>query len=383
MDRASEELVSTNNNNSFQLSGREIALIFLFWTSLATLSAINRLLDFRDLGFGRVISPAGPILLGYVEAWTWAALTPLIFWLSSQSSMTRSRWVRVPLLLVAGVCIAVVAFLLLDFARDALFTVPIRRRRATGLMPLRQLGRFQFVNQLVVYFAVLAAGYAREYFLRDKRRSEDAAKLQAQLAEARLDALRMQINPHFLFNTLNAVAALVERDPGGVRRMIARLSDLLRHTIDSRATDEVTLDEELSFVRRYVEIMEVRFQGRLEVTFDVAPEANAALLPNLILQPVVENAFEHGVSRTTAIGRITIEAGVREDDLEVTIRDNGPGVSDIERSGIGLSNTRARLEQMYGPVASLTLRSASDGGTVAKLVVPYHTKGDLRVGGGA
>ena len=367
-------------SDRFQLSGREIALIFLFWTSLATLSALNRLLDFRDVGFGRVISPAGPIALGYAEAWIWAALTPLIFWLSSQSSMTQSRWVRVPLLLVAGICVAVVVYLMLDFARDALFTMPVRRRRAGGLMPLRQLGRFQFVNQLVVYFAVLAAGYAREYFLRDKRRGEDAAKLQAQLAEARLDALRMQINPHFLFNTLNAVAALVERDPVGVRRMIARLSDLLRHTIDSRATDEITLDEELTFVRRYVEIMEVRFQGRLTVTFQIEPAAQSALVPNLILQPVVENAFEHGVGRSTGMGEIAIAARIRGENLEVTIRDNGPGVGDVERSGIGLTNTRARLEQMYGSEASLSLRGAPEGGTVATMLVPFHTKGDLRVG---
>ena len=370
-----------NDGDRFQLSGREIALIFLFWTSLASLSALNRLLEFRDAaGFGRAIFPAGPIALGFAEAWIWAALTPLIFWLSNQSSITQSRWVRIPLLLVAGICIAVVVFLLLDFVRDALFTMPVRRRRAGGMMPLRQLGRFQFANQLVVYFAVLAAGYAREYFLRDKRRGEDAAKLQAQLAEARLDALRMQINPHFLFNTLNAVAALVERDPAGVRRMIARLSDLMRHTIDSRATDEITLDEELTFVRRYVEIMEVRFEGRLVVTFEIDPRAQNALVPNLILQPVVENAFEHGVGRSTDVGRITIAASVRGDDLEVTIRDNGPGVGAAERSGIGLSNTRARLEQMYGSEASLTLRGAIEGGTVARMLVPFHTKGDLRVG---
>jgi two-component system, LytTR family, sensor kinase len=375
-------LVTTKRSDAFELGGREITLIFLFWTSLAMLSTLNRLLDARDFGFGRVISPAGPITLAFVEAWTWALLTPLIFWLSNQASGASTRWVQIPLLLVAGVCVAVVVFLMLDFARDAIVTVPVRRRGGGGgLMLLRGIGRFRFLNQFTVYCAVLAAGFAREYFLRDRRRSQDAVILQAQLAEARLDALRMQINPHFLFNTLNAVAALVERDPAGVRRMIARLSELLRHTIDSRATDEIGLEEEIAFVRRYIEIMEVRFQGQLEVNLAIDPGVNDALVPNLILQPLVENAFEHGVGRSSAVGKIEISARRDDEHVEISVRDNGPGISDVSHQGIGLTNTRARLEQMYGEEASLVLRRAMDGGAVAILRLPYHTKADLRSSG--
>ncbi|HEY0159488.1 MAG TPA: histidine kinase [Thermoanaerobaculia bacterium] len=362
----------------FHLSARELLLIFLFWTALATVSSVNRLLDARDFGFGRVMSPAGPIALAFIEAWTWAAFTPLIFWLSSRSDLTRTQWLRIPLLILAGIAIAIAVYVLLDFARSEIITMP-RRRRGGGppvFAPLREIGRFRFLNQLLVYAAVLATGFAREFFLRDRRRQQQEVRLEAQLAEARLDALRMQINPHFLFNTLHAVSALVERDPAGVRRMIARLSELLRHTIDSRGSDEVTLREEVAFLRRYIEIMEIRFQGRLQVTMDIAEDALDALVPNLVLQPVVENALEHGAGRAEGEGRVALSARRDGDDLRLSVRDNGPGLEAGATTGVGVANTRARLEQLYGEFATLTLANAEDRGVVATITLPYHTRAD-------
>jgi len=372
----------------FHLSSRELALIFLFWTSLATLSAVNRLLDARDIGFTRVISPSGPITLAYIESWTWAAFTPLIFWLSSHTGRIRPLWLRVPLLILIGAGVAIAVYLLLVYARHAIIDLPPRRRGGGPVFaPLREVGRFRFLNQLIVYLAVLATGFAREFFQRDQRRQREAialasqtAQLQAQLSEARLDALRMQINPHFLFNTLHAISALVERDPGGVRRMIARMSELLRHTIDSHATDEVTLRDELAFLRRYIEIMEIRFQGHLQVVLSIAEDALDALVPNLILQPIVENALEHGVSRAAGEGRIELTAR-RDADGEVlllSVRDNGPGLQPGSETGVGLANTRARLLQLYGEEASLDLADAPGGGVLATIAVPYHTASDLR-----
>jgi two-component system, LytTR family, sensor kinase len=374
----------SSNDDKFRLSLRELALIFLFWTSLATLSSVNRLFDTRDSGVARVISPAGPITLAFVEAWAWAAFTPLIFWLSNRSGTVRPHWARIPLLLVIGVGIAIAVYVLLDFSRSMIITVPMPRRRGGGggaFMPLREIGRFRFLNHFIIYLAVLATGFAREYFLRDRRRQQHAAQLQAQLAEAQLDALRMQINPHFLFNTLHAVSALVERDPAGVRRMIARLSELLRYTIDSHATDEVTVREELDFLRRYIEIMEIRFQGRLQVALDVAPDAQSALVPNLILQPLVENALEHGASRAADAGRIDIAAHRDEDHLVLSVQDNGPGLEAENATGVGLANTRARLAQLYGDQARLVLTSVDGGGVLAVITLPYHTAADLRLEG--
>lgn len=382
---------SFEDSGTRRISGRELLLIFLFWTSLATLSSVNRMLDPR-FGF-RVVSPAGPIALVFLESWIWAALTPVIFLLSSRFSIDRGRWlVRIPLLVLLGVVVAIAVYTLLDFIRTEVVSVQLpRRRSAPTFTPFRDMGRLRFVQQLLTYLALLATGFAREYFLRDRHREHEAvalqaetARLQAQLADARLDALRMQLNPHFLFNTLHAISALVERDPSGVRRMIARLSELLRHTIDSGA-DEVTLREELTFLRRYIEIMEIRFQGKLRVELDVADAALEALVPNLVLQPLVENALEHGASRASGEGRIALSAQIVGDDLVLRVRDNGPGLTSTPRievrSGVGVANTRARLQQLYGEDASLTLRTAEEGGTLAQVTLPFHTAEDLRASG--
>jgi len=359
----------------WRLTPREVFLIFLFWTSLATLSAVSRLLDPRG-GF-RPISPAGPVALVYMESWIWALFTPLIFWLSNRLNLDGSRWVtRIPLLIVIGLAISVIVFGLMDFARMEIFEVPTRRP-VSAFAPFRDIGRFRFINQLLLYFAILAAGYAREYFRRDQERQREAVTLQAQLADARLDALRMQINPHFLFNTLHAISALVERDPAGVRRMIARLSELLRYTVDSHGADEVTLRDELSFLRRYIEIMEIRFQGRLHVETNVPDEALEALVPNLILQPIVENALEHGVSKVDGEGRIEIAATRDDENLLLTVRDNGAGVGETH-AGVGLTNTRERLAQLYGDAAGFRLTNADGGGTLASVFIPFHTAHDLR-----
>ena len=345
------------------LSARELALIFTFWTFLAVLSSVNWLLDPRGPGF-RPVNPAGPVTLAFVECWTWAALTPLIFALSSRLTLTR-----VVLLVLLGIAISIGVFLLLAFVRFEFLEALRPRRTFRGVS---EVLRMRFVGQLLFYCAILATGFAREYFMRDRERQAHAAQLQAQLAEARLDALRMQINPHFLFNTLNAVSALVDRDPTGVRRMIARLSELLRRTTDSSASDEVTLRNELELLDRYIEIMEVRYQGRVRVNRDIDRATLDALVPNLILQPIVENALEHGASRAEGAGVVEIASRRAGDALVVTVRNNGPGVG-FAREGIGLANTRARLEQLYGSRGRVTLDSAPGGGAVAEVTMPFHT----------
>jgi sensor histidine kinase YesM len=344
------------------LSPRELGAIFAFWTFLAILSAASRLLDPRGFGF-RGMSPAGPIALAFVESWLWAALTPAIFWLGARAGLQR-----VAVLVISGVGVAILVYALLAIARDEVFEIV--RRRPLNLT--REILAFRFVPQLLFYFAILAAGFARESFLRVRQQQAHAAQLQAQLAEARLDALRMQINPHFLFNTLHAISAMVERNPSGVRRMIARLSELLRHTTDAHAVDEVPLRDELGLLGRYIEIMEIRFQDRLVVERRIDEATLDALVPNLILQPIVENALEHGASLATGVGRIEITSERRGDELRLTVQDNGPGLRDA-RTGVGLGNTRARLTQLYGDAASLDLTSDA-AGTTATIVLPYRTR---------
>jgi signal transduction histidine kinase len=358
------------DHDVFRLGPRDFLAIFGFWTFLAILTAVSRSLDPRGFGF-RGIGPEGPVLLAFAESWLWALLTPAIFWLGSRVGLERRAllW-RILILVLAGVVISVVVYLTLAAARDLMFeSVAIRRR---PFRPRLEIAAFRFVPQLLVYFAVLAAGFAREYFLRGRQQEAHAARLEAQLAVARLDALRAQMNPHFLFNTLNAVSAMVEKNPSGVRKMIARLSELLRHTTDTRAADLIPLREELDFLGRYVEIMEVRFQGRLRIERKVDPETLDALVPNLILQPIVENAFEHGASRASDEGKVLITTGRRDESLVLTVRDNGPGVVDESQAGVGLANTRARLGQLYGEAGTLTLVRSEEGGTVAEITLPFR-----------
>jgi two-component sensor histidine kinase len=397
------------------LSRTELLMVFLFWTFMALVTAANRPGDPRGAGllaFPRTTS----IALAFVQSYIWALLTPPIFILVSRYGVDRSNRIpRVIMYVVLGVIIAFLVDQLMFFLQRTVFDAAgIPQRGGGGGRgiggPLGELagrggrgggrgggpgdagilGAFRrpwILNHFVLYFAVLAAGFARDYFLRYRARLEESVRLQAetarlhaQLADARLGALRAQLNPHFLFNTLHAISSLVERDPRGVRRMIARLSELLRYSLEESDEQEIPLRQELAFLDRYLEIMRIRFQGALDVTVDVDAEVHEALVPNLVLQPLVENAVKHGVSKVEGTGRIAIRAHRDGDRTVMTVHDNGPGFGDADspgEEGVGLRNTRERLEQLYGSAQSLTLRD-TEHGLVAEIVVPFHTRGDLR-----
>jgi two-component system, LytTR family, sensor kinase len=358
----------------------ELALIFGFWTLIAVLSSANSIIQLKP----HVL--ISPLVLDFATAYTWALLTPPIFRLASLYPIERSGWRSRVMTLVLGLAVAVFMDVLTNYLRYKLYHWP------TNLSPqiaaIERLRSLWFMNDFFVYALVLFAGYARNYFLNFRVRREEAmnlkaqaAQLQAQLADARLSALRTQLNPHFLFNTLNAISALVERDPRGVRRMIARLSELLRTSLDEADEPEVPLNRELAFIDRYLEVMQIRFQGRLHVRMHTDPEASAALVPNLILQPLVENAVKHGVSKMIGAGRIEIRARREGERVVLTVQDNGPGLVNgraPSSEGVGLRNTRARLAQLYGAEQSLALRAAADGGFIAEVSLPYHTPADLR-----
>lgn len=367
----------------------ELLLILGFWTFMALLTAANSMID--PMGRGLLpISSTSPIAIAAAESLAWALLTPPLFWLTSRLSLERVSWSgwlwRVLLLLLVGMAISILVDIFTGWTRIKLY-VPARPDPG----PLARVTRFWFINEFIVYLAILAAGFARHYFLRYRARREEAirlqahaAQLQAQLADARLAALRNQLDPHFLFNTLHAISALVERDPRGVRRMIARLSELLRTTLEGAKEQEVPLSQELAFLDRYLEIMQIRFQGRLEIVRHVDDDLLDALVPNLILQPLVENAIKHGIEKLDGVGRIEIRAQRDGERLVLSVRDNGPQLLSSftpPREGVGLRNTRARLAQLYGTNHSFTLRNAEGGGLLAEVTLPYHTRADLRTTG--
>ena len=204
-------------------------------------------------------------------------------------------------------------------------------------------------------------------------RERKAARLETRLATAQLEVLKMQLQPHFLFNTLHAISALMYRDVESADRMVNRLSDFLRLTLDSSGVQEVTVKREMEYLDRYLEIEQVRFGDRLQVRREIDPDTLDLLVPNLALQPLSENAVRHGIAPRAAGGHIEITARRRGGSLEIEVRDDGPGAGSI-REGVGIANTRARLTQLYGPHARLDLGNASSGGFRTSLILPAHTE---------
>jgi len=361
------------------LRAGEIAAIMGFWAFLAALSAAGRLINPR----GPELSPevaSGLLTLSFAEYSIWAVLTVPIFMLAHRFTVTAETGRRrIALFMALGLVIAILVDALLAQVRVHVLPPPPGRFRPPPSFSANLL-RFQFLYDYMVYLAVFAAALARDYFLRYQARLEEttqlqaqAATLEAQLADARLTALRSQLNPHFLFNTLNAISSLVERDPRGVRKMIARLGELLRHTLEETESQEIVLERELELLRRYLDIMEVRFQGKLEATVDADEDVKRALVPNLILQPLVENALKHGVSASDGRGRVEVSAARSGDQVVLTVRDHGPGPGDAAYdNGVGLTNTIARLDQLYKSRQRFSLKPAPDGGSVAEIRLPYH-----------
>lgn len=220
--------------------------------------------------------------------------------------------------------------------------------------------------QLPLYLMIMSAAHAALFYRRDRER-------EASLAKARLHVLTMQLQPHFLFNTLNMIAELVHEDPPKADAMITSLSEMLRLTLDANAAELVPLQQEAQFIERYFAIMQMRFGERLQYLCEIAPEARAALVPPFLLQPLVENAIRHGLDPTPAGGTVTIRAAIAGERLVISVRDTGVGLSEgaPPSEGIGLRNTRERLRQLFGPAASVTLKNGR--GLEVEVALPLLT----------
>ncbi len=374
-----------NDRSVFTSPSRvEWGLIAAFWAIVVLLSVGQSVLGdaSAEIHWGRTAAEL-------VEYSLWALFTPLVFWFAethpvvAPTDTDRTTMVRNVALHAA---VALTGAVMVDLSEDAVAAG--LGERSAGLV--EALTRFWFTDELAIYLVILMAGFARSYYFQQKAQQEEAERLEeraealeAQLTEARLEALRMQLNPHFLFNTLHAVSTLVDRDPNGVRRMIARLSELLRHVLDEEAPQEVPLSEELDFLDDYFEIQSIRFQGRLDTDVDVPTSLSDAQVPNLILQPLAENAIKHGASQVRGVGRIEVRARRADDVLVLSVTDNGPGLPEAQEEGLGLRNVRARLEELYGENQSLSLESLDDGGTRAVLRIPHHTSTALYTAAGA
>ncbi|WP_415908324.1 sensor histidine kinase [Oleiharenicola sp. Vm1] len=310
----------------------------------------------------------------FQRAVLWAVLVPVVVWLRDAVPLNRGRW-------VGGVSFHVtMSFALMaGFYLARVFVASTSWRESPeGFWHWAARGFYgRNLIDVVYYWTVIGVTYALRMRERYQRESLRSAQLEAQLVQAELKALKNQLNPHFLFNTMNTISVLVrDRRNDEAVQLIARLSTLLRALLESSRVHTVTLRQELDFLSRYLEIQQARFGERLRYEAEAEPEALGALVPNLFLQPVVENAILHGVAQKAEAGRVRISARVRGRRLQVEVRDDGPGFDARTAplaEGVGLTNTRERLEKHYGADYQMVLKSEKGHGVTVSLVLPFTT----------
>ena len=350
---------------------RDVLLVALAWTVVATLAALqnglSRVYDGRPVHWG-------PLLLSFLADWyTCAVFTPVIVWMVRRWPPERVGWVGACTRYVGPLCAMVVA--------KFIALIPIHRAiPGSDDRTLAQLLADGFFYEFLALASVLGMALALHYYRSVRERERRAAELEALLSDARLHALTGQLRPHFLFNALHGVSTLMHRDVEAADEMLSELSALLRATLDREDVQEVPLHEELATARHYVEIMRVRFGDRLGVMEEIDPRARRALVPRLVLQPLVENAVEHGIARDPGAGRIWIRAEAEDGRCTLTVADDGPGLAGgseaAVREGVGLSNTRRRLAQLYGTDATLSLAARREGGTEVVIRLPFRPSAD-------
>lgn len=317
---------------------------------------------------------------------TWAYLfaiaTPLVLWAAGKLPIERSNWIRsallhIPISIVLSVALTALGRVIiwLNFGYSA--GKPLTLESVTRFV----IGNFS--EGIGIYLLIALTSYAFDYYRRFREGQLRTLQLEAQLSHAQLQALKMQLHPHFLFNTLHSISALLNKDVESARKMITRLGDFLRLTLENSGSQEVTLQQEMEFLRCYLEIERIRFQNRLVTRIDVSPQSLEAKVPNLILQPIVENAIRHGIAPRSTTGLLEIEAKRVNGTLRIQVRDNGPGLpkhptsDNLIKKGLGLANTETRLERLYGADHFFDLSNGPAGGLIVTLEIPFHTDGPL------
>jgi len=310
-----------------------------------------------------------------VSGYIWFALTPLILYIARRFPFEPGHWkISLPVHIAAGLVIGLV-----QLAADAYILTRLGYPPGLTFPNFWEAYKF-FVSfnlhlSQLIYWGVVGIWSVYNYYQKYRERELQTSKLEARLAQSRLQVLKMQLHPHFLFNTLNAISELIHRDPDAADRMLTDLSDLLRMSFENLEVQEVALKQELEFLNKYIEIEQMRFHDRLKVEMTIAPETLDACVPNMILQPLVENAIKHGISPRATGGRIAIAAERNNGHLEITVADNGLGVPFGDTStlseGVGLSNTRRRLKHLYGEGHKFEIAAVGEGGVRVDLEIPF------------
>lgn len=338
------------------------------WVIPALLGAVDAI--GQHLVWGGALT-LGAVLFTSFDWLMYGAFTPIIFKLSERWPLTRrSLATNVPrhLMFALLFCVAwaTAGTILRAIIDPSSFDRGVGHFYASWVLTTLPFGAS-------VYLAMVGIEHAIRYFTEARDRESQLARLSEQLTSAKLSALQSQLNPHFLFNSLNTVSVLVrDSETRRATEVIEHLSDVLRRTLSRTQAAEVSLDDELDLVRKYLAVEQARFSDRLRPVIEVDPSLLSAAVPSFALQHLVENAIRHGISRRTGAGRVTITALRRDGVLEIVVTDDGAGIrGDVDAPGHGLANTRERLRTLYGDAASLEVESTSDG-TEARLVLPYH-----------
>jgi len=342
------------------------AVLFVAATAIAVLYSLERYLYSRWVG--EPVSLRSVLPAELIFTYAGALLAPLVMRFAQRFPLRGQEVSRN----LAVHMVAMIAFVLVHVALFSLATVLLAPGMDLPSLP-RVLGRSLLswtVFDAIVYCALVTVNHAVIYYRVSKDRALRASQLEASLAQAQLQMLRMQLQPHFLFNTLHSISALMHKDVRRADSMVAALSDLLRMSLQNIGAQEVALQSELDFLQRYVEIMRLRFGDRLKVSIDIDPETRDARVPNLFFQPLVENSFRHGFG-DLGQGSITISVRRDGDMLRCDVVDDGRGLRTGHKDGVGLASTRSRLSHLYGDNYVFTMRGAPNEGVHVTVVIPF------------
>jgi signal transduction histidine kinase len=368
---------------NLKINWRRVAFLFVGWTLVSIIfagisyaAAIGE--NNKEFGF------VSALRLNLVQFYLWAILSPLVFRFSRRFPIelrplnVRNLVLYFPALIsFAGIHQVIHLAVLWSI-------IPRWRQKYPALIDCyRAYFAFGFYIDLIIALLIVIAVHALLYYQNFRASELVQSSLKTQLAQAQLRALKMQLHPHFLFNTLHSISSLVLEDPPKANSMIARLGDFLRLTVENSEQQLVTLKEETEFLSCYLDIEQVRFGDRLTVAFELEPQTLSAQVPHLILQPVVENAVQHAIAPRAARGHINIEAKRLNSLLRVTISDNGPGMSShadlLGKKGVGLTNVRTRLQQTYGSDFRFELMNAGGGGLTVVMEIPFQREANLGI----
>lgn len=345
-----------------------VAIVCAWWTAYGLVAAGQQVQMAAEIG--QTLRWSDAVLKSLVGYWSWVPLTLGLVWWVSRCPLDRqnvARWLGQMTVAVAVVVILRAGYV---YVTDPWFHW-YQQLPSFWSVAVTSLG-----NNFMLVWLVIGAAHAFVYVARAHRHELQVAALEASLARARLDALTAQLNPHFLFNTLNAAAELVHHDADGADRMLVGLSELLRHSLAHGPDQEVRLSDELALLRQYLEIQQLRMGERLRVQWAVDETCLSALVPVLVLQPLVENAIIHGIARRETPGSVCVQARREAERLIIDVTDDGAPAVRHGVDGVGLSNTRARLECLHGAAATLDVSTTAQGGTRARLALPIREQPD-------